>query len=124
MEAGIIDEMMQETMEMDDEEDIEEEAEGEVNKVLFELTDGALNSGEKVMIRISLTMLVMNSRITASSLVGALGQGGEVGAPLEVGITMYLGVNWLVWNCIHPSFLQRADGQGQSVRTGYGSDAG
>ncbi|KAJ3022252.1 Charged multivesicular body protein 3 [Thoreauomyces humboldtii] len=42
MKAGIIQEMMEDTMEMDDEDEIEEEAEEEVNKVLFELTDGQL----------------------------------------------------------------------------------
>lgn len=40
MKAGIIEEMMEDTIEMGDEEGIEEEAEDEVNKVLFELTDG------------------------------------------------------------------------------------
>ncbi|KAI8919000.1 Snf7-domain-containing protein [Powellomyces hirtus] len=42
MKAGIIEEMMEDSLEMADEEEIEEEAEGEVNKVLFELTDGML----------------------------------------------------------------------------------
>ncbi|KAJ3292519.1 Charged multivesicular body protein 3 [Borealophlyctis nickersoniae] len=53
MKAGIIEEMMEDTIAMNDEEDIEEEAENEVNNVLFELTDGKL------------------------------GQAGAVGAPLE-----------------------------------------
>ncbi|KNC97170.1 ESCRT-III subunit protein VPS24 [Spizellomyces punctatus DAOM BR117] len=42
MKAGIIEEMMQDSIEMGDEEGIEEEAEDEVSKVLFELTDGML----------------------------------------------------------------------------------
>ncbi|KAI8816504.1 Snf7-domain-containing protein [Fimicolochytrium jonesii] len=44
MKAGIIDEMMEDTLEnaMGDEDGVEEEAEEEVNKVLFELTDGRL----------------------------------------------------------------------------------
>ncbi|KAI9094616.1 Snf7-domain-containing protein [Phlyctochytrium arcticum] len=53
MKAGIIEEMMQDSIEMADEDDIEEEAEDEVNKVLFEVTDGLL------------------------------GQAGAIGAPLE-----------------------------------------
>lgn len=44
MKAGIIDEMMEETMEgaMGDAEELEEEAQEEVDKVLFEITNGAL----------------------------------------------------------------------------------
>ncbi|ORX57092.1 hypothetical protein BCR36DRAFT_278715, partial [Piromyces finnis] len=38
--AGIIEEMISDTLEMNDEEGIEEEAEEEVEKVLFELTNG------------------------------------------------------------------------------------
>ncbi|CAG8532031.1 9766_t:CDS:2 [Ambispora gerdemannii] len=54
MKAGIIDEMIEDTMESLEESDVEEEADEEVNKVLFELTDGLL------------------------------GEAGEVGAPLEI----------------------------------------
>ncbi|GJJ69929.1 charged multivesicular body protein 3 [Entomortierella parvispora] len=42
MKAGLIDEMVQETMEGMDDDEIEEEAEEEVNKVLFQITDGLL----------------------------------------------------------------------------------
>ncbi|KAF8930067.1 Snf7-domain-containing protein [Dissophora ornata] len=42
MKAGIIDEMVQDTMESMDDDEIEEEAEEEVNKVLFQITDGLL----------------------------------------------------------------------------------
>ncbi|KAG0293673.1 Vacuolar protein-sorting-associated protein 24 [Linnemannia gamsii] len=42
MKAGIIDEMLQDTMESMDDDEIEEEAEEEVNKVLFQITDGLL----------------------------------------------------------------------------------
>lgn len=41
MKAGILDEMMEDAMDgLNEEEGLEEEAEGEVEKVLFELTDG------------------------------------------------------------------------------------
>ena len=40
LKAGIIEEMIQETIEFTDSEDIEEAASEEVDKVLFELTDG------------------------------------------------------------------------------------
>ncbi|KAJ3053819.1 Charged multivesicular body protein 3 [Rhizophlyctis rosea] len=48
MKAGIIDEMMEDAIAFGDEEDIEEEAESEVNNVLFELTDGALGEAGAV----------------------------------------------------------------------------
>ncbi len=38
--AGLIDEMLQDTMEAMDDDEIEEEAEEEVNKVLFSITNG------------------------------------------------------------------------------------
>jgi charged multivesicular body protein 3 len=42
--AGIIEEMIQDTLEAADEDEVEEEAQEEVDKVLFELTDGNINS--------------------------------------------------------------------------------
>lgn len=48
MKAGIMEEMMDDTLDSgilgEDEDELEEEAEGEVDKVLFELTDGKLGS--------------------------------------------------------------------------------
>ncbi|ORX76360.1 hypothetical protein BCR32DRAFT_271324 [Anaeromyces robustus] len=46
--AGIIEEMVADTLEMNDEEGIEEEAEEEVEKVLFELTNGLLGEAGSV----------------------------------------------------------------------------
>ncbi|ORY72647.1 charged multivesicular body protein 3, partial [Neocallimastix californiae] len=46
--AGIIDEMVSDTLEMNEEEGIEEEAEEEVEKVLFELTNGLLGEAGSV----------------------------------------------------------------------------
>ncbi|CAG8632650.1 7604_t:CDS:2 [Cetraspora pellucida] len=54
--AGIIDEMIEDTFESFEDSDIEEEAEEEVNKVLFELTNGLI------------------------------GEAGEVGAPLDLNV--------------------------------------
>lgn len=43
MKAGIMEEMVDDTLEaIDDDEELEEEADAEVDKVLFELTDGQL----------------------------------------------------------------------------------
>ncbi|KAL1924264.1 uncharacterized protein VTP21DRAFT_7299 [Calcarisporiella thermophila] len=52
--AGIMEEMIQDTLESLDDEEVEEEAEEEVSKILFEVTDGLL------------------------------GEAGQVGAPLEI----------------------------------------
>lgn len=43
MKAGIMEEMLDDTMEgLDDEEELEDEAQDEVDKVLFQITDGKL----------------------------------------------------------------------------------
>lgn len=51
MKAGIIDEMLNETLEdaMGDREEVEEEAEEEVNKLLFEITNGQLGQAPEVV---------------------------------------------------------------------------
>jgi len=46
--AGIIEEMVSDTFELNEDEGIEEEAEEEVDKVLFELTNGLLGEGGSV----------------------------------------------------------------------------
>lgn len=47
--AGILEEMIDETMEsLEDSEEIEEEAQGEVDKILWELTDGKLGEAPSV----------------------------------------------------------------------------
>ncbi|KAI9024028.1 Snf7-domain-containing protein [Hyaloraphidium curvatum] len=48
MRSGIIEEMMEDVMVGQNEEDIEEEADEEVEKVLWELTDGVLGQANKV----------------------------------------------------------------------------
>jgi len=42
VQAGILEEMLEDTLEMDEDEELEEEADAEVDKVLFELTNGKL----------------------------------------------------------------------------------
>ena len=41
-QAGVLEEMLEDTLEMDEDEELEEEADAEVDKVLFELTNGKL----------------------------------------------------------------------------------
>ncbi|KAG6816927.1 hypothetical protein H0H87_001629 [Tephrocybe sp. NHM501043] len=46
--AGIMEEMLEDTLDMDEDEELEEEADAEVDKVLFDLTDGKLGEAGKV----------------------------------------------------------------------------
>ncbi|KII95136.1 hypothetical protein PLICRDRAFT_33971 [Plicaturopsis crispa FD-325 SS-3] len=46
--AGIMEEMMEDTLEMDEDEELEEEADAEVDKILFNLTDGKLGQAGSV----------------------------------------------------------------------------
>ncbi|KAI8066757.1 Snf7-domain-containing protein [Gongronella butleri] len=46
--AGLMEEMINDTMEMMDDEDLEEEADEEVSKVLFQITDGMLGEAGQV----------------------------------------------------------------------------
>lgn len=43
-----MEEMMEDILEMDEDEELEEEADGEVDKILFELTDGKLGMAGSV----------------------------------------------------------------------------
>jgi hypothetical protein len=43
-----MEEMMEDVLEMDEDEELEEEADGEVDKILFELTDGKLGMAGSV----------------------------------------------------------------------------
>ncbi|KIL68024.1 hypothetical protein M378DRAFT_72104 [Amanita muscaria Koide BX008] len=46
--AGVMEEMLEDTLEMDEDEELEAEADAEVDKVLFEVTDGKLGQAGKV----------------------------------------------------------------------------
>lgn len=48
LQAGIMEEMLDDTLEMDDDQEIEEEADAEVDKVLFDLTNGKLGQAGAV----------------------------------------------------------------------------
>jgi len=59
IQAGIMEEMMDDVLEMDEDDEIEEEADTEVDKVLFDLTDGKLGLAGSVSseIPVSIPML-------------------------------------------------------------------
>jgi len=70
MKAGIMEEMMEDTLDSgilgEDEDELEEEAQGEVDKVLWELTDGELELlGERTFVCLLLTL---NQTILAAFL--------------------------------------------------------
>ncbi|CDO75572.1 hypothetical protein BN946_scf184858.g12 [Trametes cinnabarina] len=46
--AGIMEEMLDDTLQMDEDEDLEDEADAEVDKVLYELTEGKLGQAETI----------------------------------------------------------------------------
>jgi len=46
--AGIMEEMLEDTLDMDEDEELEDEADAEVDKVLFELTNGKLGEAGSV----------------------------------------------------------------------------
>lgn len=48
LQAGIMEEMIDETLDMQEDDEIEEEADAEVDKVLFELTNGKLGEAGSV----------------------------------------------------------------------------
>jgi hypothetical protein len=64
-QAGIMEEMLEDTLEMDDDEELEEEADAEVDKVLFELTNGKLGEagsvGTGLPVRILAVDLILRS---------------------------------------------------------------
>lgn len=67
--AGLMDEMISDTMDMMDDEEIEEEADEEVNNVLFQITDGTRS------LRSFFVLLTLS--------VGMLGEAGAVGPALD-----------------------------------------
>jgi hypothetical protein len=88
-----MDEMLQDTLEVEEDEDLEEEADAEVDKVLYELTDGKLGEAGSVgalpvrrivIIMFFLAILISYTVLTKTS--GGRGDGqdnGEVQAGVE-----------------------------------------
>lgn len=52
-----MEEMLDDTLEMDDDEELEEEADAEVDKVLFDLTDGKLGQAGSVQTELPVSVL-------------------------------------------------------------------
>ena len=47
-QAGIVEEMLEDTLDVDEDEELEQEADAEVDRVLFEITDGKLGEASLV----------------------------------------------------------------------------
>lgn len=64
--AGMVTDMVDETFEMIEDEDIEEEAEAEINKVLYDVTKGQLGSLEAAPVTQPVSDVPWTSRSTSS----------------------------------------------------------
>ena len=67
MQSGIIEEMLDDTMESLDDDELEEEADAEVDKVLFDLTDGKLGQAGAVGADLPVSLSVLSPRTNFSS---------------------------------------------------------
>lgn len=67
MQSGIIEEMLDDTMESLDDDELEEEADAEVDKVLFDLTDGKLGQAGAVGADLPVSFSVPSPRTNFSS---------------------------------------------------------
>jgi hypothetical protein len=70
-----MEEMLEDTLDMDDDDELEEEADAEVDKVLFELTDGKLGEAGKVSTELPVSAtasfhLSISSNVLFHKLVG------------------------------------------------------
>ena len=63
LEAGIMEEMLEDTLQMDEDDELEEEADAEVDKVLFELTDGKLGQAGAARTELPVCILAMAFRV-------------------------------------------------------------
>lgn len=72
-----MEEMMEETLDSVDDEEIEEEADAEVDKVLYELTDGKLGQAGAVGAALPVSHVRSIHKRTADSGMGYSGRGGR-----------------------------------------------
>lgn len=72
-----MEEMMEETLDSVDDEEIEEEADAEVDKVLYELTDGKLGQAGAVGAALPVSRVRSIHKRTADNGMGCSGRGGR-----------------------------------------------
>ncbi|TFY68704.1 hypothetical protein EVJ58_g854 [Rhodofomes roseus] len=77
LKAGIMEEMLDDTLEMEDDEELEEEADEEVDKVLFDLTNGKLGQAGTVQTEVPVRVFPSNPCDTTDSVQSAQEQVDE-----------------------------------------------
>ena len=98
VQAGILDEMLQDTLDMEEDEELEEEADAEVDKVLFELTDGKLGEvgrvGTGVPVRCPSNLRYYYSRGTDLSNAGR-GRHGTGYGEVQTATECFIELMWI-----------------------------
>lgn len=85
LQAGIMEEMMEDTLDMEEDDELEEEADAEVDKVLFELTNGKLGeagaAGTELPVRTIRRVLLTTDLVSGNGgqHVGRQGDRGNYG---------------------------------------------
>jgi charged multivesicular body protein 3 len=70
-QAGIMEEMMNDTLDMEEDEELEEEADAEVDKVLFELTNGKLGEAGSAGTELPVSSFVSISTLWCLIVIGS-----------------------------------------------------
>lgn len=60
-QAGVMEEMMEDTLAVEEDEELEEEADAEVDKVLFELTNGKLGQAGTVRTELPVSSFLLST---------------------------------------------------------------
>jgi charged multivesicular body protein 3 len=76
VQAGVMEEMLDDAMDIEEDEEVEMEADQEIDKVLFELTNGKLGQAGTVDTQLPVSTLLLRSEITAQSCIGCSGRRG------------------------------------------------
>lgn len=76
VQAGVMEEMLDDAINIEEDEEVEMEADQEVDKVLFELTNGKLGQAGTVDTQLPVSTLLLPSEVTAQSCIGCSGRRG------------------------------------------------
>jgi charged multivesicular body protein 3 len=113
VQAGVMEEMLDDAMNIEEDEEVEMEADQEVDKVLFELTNGKLGQAGTVDTQLPVSTLLLPSEITAQSRIGCSGRRGasRKGDGTLQGTAQRF-AQWIMqafpvtsWDCIEPCYF-------------------
>jgi hypothetical protein len=76
VQAGVMEEMLDDAINIEEDEEVEMEADQEVDKVLFELTNGKLGQAGTVDTQLPVSTLLLPSEVAAQSCTGCSGRRG------------------------------------------------